>query len=216
MTISKSMFSTGSCLTRFVRGFALLFAFVLATITHAATDIVTAARKQIGVTVMYDPAYARLSFPRGDVPRERGVCTDVIVRALRDARGLDLQAEVNADMRAHRDAYPRKWAATINSTDANIDHRRVPNLMKYFERRGFVKPLAAGTLQYQAGDIVAWNLGRGLTRIGIVSDRKSITGTPLIVHNISRGVMEENMLTDYAVIGHYRLPRTIAPRRSTR
>jgi uncharacterized protein len=176
-------------------------------------DLVSAARKQIGVTVLYDPAYVRIAFPGGDVARERGVCTDVIVRALRDARGFDLQAEINADMRENRAAYPRKWAASMNLADANIDHRRVPNQTKYFERRGFAKPVVAGIAQYQAGDIVAWNLGRGQTHIGIVTDRKSITGTPLVIHNIGRGTLEENILTDYEVIGHFRLPKTLAPRR---
>jgi uncharacterized protein len=192
----------------------LWIGFIAPSCAFATThDVVTAARKQIGVTVLYDPAYVRIAFPGGDVARERGVCTDVIVRALRDARGFDLQDEIHADMRSNRAAYPRKWAATINSTDANIDHRRVPNQMKYFERRGFAKPLVPGVAQYRAGDIVAWNLGRGQTHIGIVTDRKSMTGTPLVIHNIGRGTLEENILTDYEVIGHYRLPATLAVRR---
>jgi uncharacterized protein len=187
----------------------------IAQTASAAIDIVVAARKQIGVTVVYDPAYAQLAFPGGDIASSRGVCTDVIVRALRSARNFDLQAEVNADMRANRRAYPKKWSATREKTDSNIDHRRVPNVTKYFERRGFSRPLTAGTSQYRPGDIVVWNLGRGLTHIGIVSDKFSSPGTPLIIHNISRGVREEDMINDYEIIGHYRLPAKLAPRRSS-
>jgi uncharacterized protein len=193
---------------RFTAILSLIFVWSVgvAQTAWAASDIVSAARKQIGVTVVYDPAYAQLAFPGGDIVPSRGVCTDVIVRALRSAHGFDLQAEVNADMRANRSAYPKKWSATRDKTDANIDHRRVPNLMKYFERRGFSKPVAKGVAQYQAGDIVAWNLGRGLTHIGIVSDKVSASGTPLIIHNINRGAREEDMINDYEIIGHYRLP----------
>jgi uncharacterized protein len=194
---------------RFTAILSLIFTWSMgvAQTALAASDIVSAARKQIGVTVIYDPGHANLSFPGGDVARERGVCTDVIVRALRDARGFDLQAEINADMRGNRSAYPRKWAASMNHADSNIDHRRVPNQMKYFERRGFAKPIATGVAQYQAGDIVAWNLGRGQTHIGIVTESKSPAGTPLVIHNIGRGTLEENMLNDYEVIGQYRLPQ---------
>jgi uncharacterized protein len=180
---------------------------VIATVAQANMDIVSAARKQIGVTTIYDPAYVQIAFPNGDVARERGVCTDVIVRALRDARGVDLQAAINTDMRTHRSAYPRKWAATMNSTDANIDHRRVPNMTTYFKRRGYSLPIKQGTSHYAPGDIVAWHLGRGQTHIGIVTDNKAITGTPLVVHNIAHGTLEENMLNDYEIIGHYRLPK---------
>jgi uncharacterized protein len=198
----------------FVAVLSLLFVWSIGVTqtAWAANEIVTAARKQIGVTVIYDPAYVQLGFPGGDVTASRGVCTDVIVRALRSAYGFDLQAEVNADMRANRSAYPKKWSATREKTDANIDHRRVPNLMKYFERRGFAKPVAKGVAQYQAGDIVAWSLGRGLTHIGIVSDKVSATGVPLIIHNINRGVREEDMINDFEIIGHYRLPAKLLPR----
>src|SRR5262249_24783704 len=95
-------------------------------------DIVMAARSQVGITVHYDPAYRRIGYPNGDVAPERGVCTDVIVRALRRARGLDLQRAVHEDMAAHASAYPRRWGS--GGLDTNIDHRRVPNLMMYFKR----------------------------------------------------------------------------------
>jgi uncharacterized protein len=200
---------------RFTVILSLIFAWSIGIVQTAwgASDIVSAARKQVGVTVFYDPAYVQLAFPGGDIASSRGVCTDVIVRALRSAYGFDLQAEVNADMRSNRSAYPKKWMATREKTDANIDHRRVPNLMKYFERRGFSKPVIKGMTHYHAGDIVAWNLGRGLTHIGIVSDKVSVSGTPLIIHNISRGVREEDMIKDYEIIGHYRLPTKLTPRK---
>lgn len=141
--------------------------------------------------------------------RARGVCTDVIIRALRDARGLDLQQEVHVDMAKNLASYPKNWG-TKQKLDSNIDHRRVPNLMVYFARRKLsVSGVANGvgsTQKYLAGDIVAWNLGRGLQHIGIVTDKKTIAGTPLVVHNIGRGALEEDILNEYKIIGHYRFP----------
>jgi uncharacterized protein YijF (DUF1287 family) len=166
-------------------------------------DIVAAARTQVGVTVHYDPAYRRLNYPNGDIAPERGVCTDVIIRALRNARGLDLQRAVHEDMAAHASAYPRRWGN--RAPDTNIDHRRVPNLMTYFKRRGFAQPVSAAARDYLAGDIVAWDLGGGTLHIGIVSDARADDGTPLVVHNIGAGAREENILFKYRVIGHYRL-----------
>src|SRR5690606_18547582 len=124
----------------------------------------------------YDPAYRQLSYPGGDVPQATGVCTDVVIRALRK-QGLDLQQLVHEDMRAHFSAYPRNWG--LSRPDRNIDHRRVPNLMTYFARRGFSRPPSDDPMDYRAGDIVAWDLGNGLTHIGILSDRSSAAGTPL-------------------------------------
>jgi uncharacterized protein YijF (DUF1287 family) len=166
-------------------------------------DIVAAARGQVGVTVHYDPAYRRIGYPDGDVAPERGVCTDVIVRALRRARGIDLQRAVHEDMAAHAAAYPRRWGNA--ALDTNIDHRRVPNLMAFFTRRGFEQRVSDSPRDYLPGDIVAWNLGGGTLHIGIVSDARADDGTPLVVHNIGAGAREENMLFNFRVIGHYRL-----------
>jgi uncharacterized protein YijF (DUF1287 family) len=168
-------------------------------------DLVTAARKQVGVTVVYDGGYRALRYPGGDVPIERGVCTDVIVRALRAARGLDLQQRVHEDMSAHFREYPsqRRWG--LKAPDANIDHRRVPNLMTWFRRAGYERPIGAESRDYLPGDVVAWNLGGNITHIGIVSDRRAVTGVPLVIHNIGAGAREEDMLFRYAIIGHYRL-----------
>ncbi|RRU03355.1 DUF1287 domain-containing protein [Stenotrophomonas sp. 278] len=168
----------------------------------ASPPLVTAARAQIGRTVLYDPAYVVLAYPGGDVPEDRGVCTDVIVRALRE-QGLDLQQRVHEDMRADFGSYPAQWGLT--RPDRNIDHRRVPNLMRWFERQGWEQPASVKASDFAAGDIVAWKLsGSGLLHVGIVSDRRASDGTPLILHNIARGTREENLLFAHTIIGHYR------------
>ncbi len=164
-----------------------------------ATALIAAARRQIGVTLHYDPAYSRLSFPGGDVPRVRGVCTDVIIRAYRDAFALDLQALVNADMKRAFGAYPKRWG--LRSTDRNIDHRRVPNLQTFFARHGARVPLAT---VWRPGDIVTCLVGGTLPHIGIVSDGRSTTGRLLVIHNIGRGTQEEDILAAFALTGHYR------------
>jgi uncharacterized protein len=180
-------------------------------VAHAdSADIVTAARRQIGVTVHYDPAYRKLTFPGGDVPRERGVCTDVVVRALRVARSIDLQARVNAELRANWDAYPHPARWRLSKPDPNIDHRRVPNLMKYFERAGHAQPVTRAPGDYLPGDIVAWDLGRGILHIGIVGDVTSEDGARYVIHNIGAGAREENILFRHRIIGHYRLPASVA------
>lgn len=181
--------------------------FVLAGTARAGNeDIVLAARRQVGVTIHYDPAYRRLDYPVGDLPADRGVCTDVIVRALRVARGQDLQRDVHEDIGAHFEAYPnrRRWGAS--RPDPNIDHRRVPNLMTFFRRAGHSVTVTRVAGDYLPGDVVAWDLGRGVLHIGIVSDRASVAGTPFVVHNIGAGAREEDILFRYAVVGHYRLP----------
>jgi uncharacterized protein YijF (DUF1287 family) len=175
------------------------------------TDLVWAARAQIGVTLVYDGSYRPLRYPGGDLPLERGVCTDVIVRALRSARSLDLQQKLHEDMRAHWDTYPhpRRWH--LGKPDANIDHRRVPNLMTYFSRAGYSQPLTRMAADYLPGDIVAWDLGRGILHVGIVGDRNAATGVPLVIHNIGAGAREEDILFRFSVIGHYRLPPNRVP-----
>lgn len=166
-----------------------------------ADKLVLDARKQVGVTLSYDPVYRRLSYPGGDVSQTTGVCTDVVIRALRQ-QGLDLQEAVHRDMRAHFALYPKHWG--LSRPDSNIDHRRVPNLMTWFKRQGWSQPASREVSAYRAGDIVTWDLGRGLTHIGIVSDRQSSAGVPLILHNIGRGTQEEDLLFAYTITGHYR------------
>lgn len=151
--------------------------------------------------VIYDPAYFKLKYPNGDVPADRGVCTDVIVRAYRKL-DTDLQKEVHEDMKLNFNEYPNHWGLT--RTDRNIDHRRVPNLITFFSRFGTVKSLSNKAEDYLPGDIVCWNLGGGTTHIGIVVNRKSADGKRnLIVHNIGGGQVVADCLFDYRIIGHY-------------
>ena len=166
-----------------------------------ATQLLAAARKQVGVTLHYDPAYTAIAFPGGDVPREKGVCTDVIIRAYRDALGLDLQALVNADMRAAFNAYPRNWG--LAAPDRNIDHRRVANLRTWFARHHAVLPIPRDASGWQAGDIFTSILDKTATHIGFVSDRPG-AGGPLIIHNIGSGAREEDALLDGPITGRYR------------
>ncbi len=155
--------------------------------------------------VAYDPSYFSIGYPNGDVPKGKGVCTDVVIRAYRKL-GVDLQKEVHEDMKAFFDEYPKFWG--LSRTDKNIDHRRVPNLMKFFERHGEVKPLSNKALDYAPGDIVAWNLGGGTTHIGIVVDKKSADNERyLISHNIGNGQELSDCLFSYKIIGHYSFKR---------
>ncbi|PKM26000.1 MAG: DUF1287 domain-containing protein [Gammaproteobacteria bacterium HGW-Gammaproteobacteria-13] len=185
----------------------LLFALSILLSAQAwalqADALVTAAREQVGVTLSYDPAYRRLSYPNGDVPLNTGVCTDVIIRALRQ-QGLDLQQAVHQDMRANFRLYPKNWG--LSRPDSNIDHRRVPNLMTWFKRQGWALSLGQDAERYRPGDIVTWDLGDGLTHIGIISDRQAGSGVPLVLHNIGRGTQEEDILFSFKITGHYRIP----------
>lgn len=152
--------------------------------------------------VTYDPSYFSIPYPNGDVPASKGVCTDVVIRAYRKL-GIDLQKEVHEDMKGHFSVYPKIWG--LQSTDKNIDHRRVPNLMTFFERKGVVMPTTTNPQNYAPGDVVCWNLGGAVTHIGIVSRKKSLDGSRfLIIHNIGGGQVLEDMLFDYKIIGHYR------------
>ena len=165
----------------------------------SASQLVRDARSQIGKTLMYDPAYTALKYPMGDVPIVKGVCTDVVIRALRH-QGIDLQQRIHEDMKKNFKLYPQKWG--LKGPDKNIDHRRVPNIATYLKRQGY----EVKNGEYQAGDIVTWDLVRGLVHIGIVSDKHSfINKTPLIIHNIGRGTQEENILHRFKITGHYRL-----------
>ena len=155
--------------------------------------------------VIYDPAYFTIKYPNGDVPKGSGVCTDVVIRAYRKL-GIDLQKEVHLDMKANFNIYPKNWG--LKHTDKNIDHRRVPNLMVFFKRFGKEKPITNNSYDYKAGDIVCWNLGGGITHIGIVVNKKSADGNRnMIVHNIGNGQVMEDMLFDYKIIGHYTYPK---------
>ena len=171
-----------------------------------AIKLIEAATAQVGVTVIYDPSYTQLGFPNGDVPRERGVCTDVIVRAYRDALGIDLQSLVHADMRAAFSAYPKTWG--LSRPDRNIDHRRVPNLETFLERQGAAVPVSDVADDYLPGDLVTQRLPGGLPHIGIVSDARSRFGgtRPMMIHNIGAGARVEDVLFGFRIVGHFRFP----------
>ena len=167
------------------------------------TRLVAAAESQIGVTVLYDPAYVRIAYPGGDVPAGRGVCTDVVVRAYRDGLGVDLQQQVHEDMTANFPAYPRAWG--LKRPDANIDHRRVPNLQTFFRRKGAARPVSEVAAQYRSGDLVTMMLPGNLPHIAVVSATMNGEGSrPLLVHNIGAGTRRQDVLFTFPVTGHYR------------
>lgn len=151
--------------------------------------------------VIYDPTYFVISYPNGDVPAGKGVCTDVVIRSYRKLN-IDLQKEVHEDMEKHFDLYPKQWG--LKKTDTNIDHRRVLNLMKFFSRFGIVKPITLNSVDYVPGDIVCWNLSAAITHIGIVVNKKSADDSHfLVVHNIGNGQELSDCLFSFKIIGHY-------------
>jgi uncharacterized protein YijF (DUF1287 family) len=168
-------------------------------------QIARAARGQIGKTLRYDPAYRALKYPDGDVPIEAGVCTDVVVRALRTSLGLDLQRLVHEDMKRHFSLYPQNWG--LKRPDRNIDHRRVPNLQTYFRRSGWEVPVSKKPQDYQPGDLVTCIVPPNLPHIMIVSDRSGEARRPLVIHNIGGGTQEEDRLFEFKITGHYRVAR---------
>jgi uncharacterized protein YijF (DUF1287 family) len=170
---------------------------------EALKKMLASAAEQTKLTKIYDPAYVVLDYPNGDVPVERGVCTDVLIRAMR-ASGIDLQKEVHEDMAAHFSLYPAKWG--LAQADPNIDHRRVPNLQTFFTRKGKSLPVTAKAEDYKPGDFVSWDLdGKGMSHIGIVSNLWSEKNKRyLIIHNIGGGTQAEDRLFDWKVTGHYR------------
>jgi len=167
-------------------------------------ELSTAAISIINPDIIYDPAYFSIQYPNGDISIDRGVCTDVVIRAYRKL-GIDLQKEVHEDMASAFEQYPKNWG--LESTDKNIDHRRVPNLMTFFARKGLVKPLSNNPSDYVSGDVVCWNLGGGITHIGILISKKSIDNQRfMVVHNIGGGQVVEDILFNYKIIGHYSYP----------
>lgn len=184
--------------------------------TPAPHPLVTAAREQVGKTVLYDPKYETMAYPNGDVPQERGVCTDVVIRAFRTALGQDLQKLVHEDMAAHFALYPREWG--LSKTDRNIDHRRVQNLQTYFQRMGYAlaapkkttpaqAAVAAAAADFRPGDLVTCTVPPNQQHIMVVSDRVTSAGLPLVIHNIGQGAREENRLLEFSLTGHYRIAR---------
>ena len=179
--------------------------FLLIILAHGQTTFLRAlADSSLALTkqhVTYDPAYFELAYPNGDVPSDKGVCTDLVIRAYRKL-GIDLQKKVHEDMAANFEEYPKSWGLT--HPDKNIDHRRVPNLICFFKRHGIEKPITNNAKDYLPGEIVCWNLGRGITHIGIVANKKSNDGIRnQIIHNIGNGQVMEDCLFNFKIIGHY-------------
>ena len=184
----------------------ILFTFIISVFISAQESdfykkLSNAAIELTKDKVVYDPRYYTIPYPNGDVPANKGVCTDVIIRAYRKL-GIDLQKKIHEDMKANFSKYPKKWG--MKSTDKNIDHRRVPNQATFFSRFGSVKKISDKAEDYIVGDIVTWDLGGGITHIGIVTDRMSADKKrPLIVHNIGQGQVLQDCLFSYKVTGHY-------------
>jgi len=172
-----------------------------------AVNFVEAARLQIGKTVLYDSRYRLLDYPNGDLPVDRGVCTDVIIRAMRDAFNLDLQKLVHEDMKMNFSEYPHQWG--LESPDKNIDHRRVPNLQTFFKRRGWSLNISDDPEGYRPGDIVTCIVPPHRPHIMIVSNKKGSDGIPFVIHNIGAGVQEEDRLFEFELTGHYRISRAL-------
>ncbi len=193
--------------------FLLILAFFLPFSTEARAKLTVSQKEFLNKLsaaaiyrtkqkVTYDPSYVVIKYPGGDVPSDRGVCTDVIIRAYRKL-GIDLQEEVHKDIKANFNLYPNTWG--LAGPDKNIDHRRVPNLMTFFSRKGEKLPITKNPTDYLPGEIVAWDLGNGLTHIGIVVDKQNSDKThPMIVHNIGAGPIAEDVLFHWKIIGHYR------------
>ena len=168
--------------------------------------LVETAQARTLLDIRYDPQYVSLSYPGGDVDPSTGVCTDVVIRTFRDALRFDFQKAVHEDMKANFSKYPKIWGH--KGADKNIDHRRVPNLETYLTRKGASLPITKNAADYRPGDIVSWRLGGRLPHIGIISDKKSSWGTPLVIHNVGQGVVEDDLLFNTDIEGHFRfLPR---------
>jgi len=169
-----------------------------------------AAKQRTKHLVIYDGSYKPISYPGGDVSKNKGVCTDVLIRSYRQF-GVDLQQLVHEDMREHFSIYPKRWG--LKGPDTNIDHRRVPNLETFFRRHGQSLPLSDKASDFKPGDIVSWRLSGGQPHIGIVSSKRTRDGSRnLIIHNIGWGPKEEDRLFAYEMTGHFRyLPAVSAP-----
>lgn len=185
-----------------LRRYLLVLVAISCSTTSAETPaLVSAAREQTLHAVTYDGTYTRIVYPMGDVPNDRGVCSDVVIRAY-SSIGIDLQVLVHEDMVANFARYPALWR--LRKPDTNIDHRRVPNLQRFFVRAG-ARIAESSERNYNPGDLVTWMLPGNLPHIGIVSDRRAANSDrPLIIHNIGAGPKEEDMLYSYPITGHYR------------
>ena len=135
---------------------------------------------------------------------EFGACTDEEIRSYH-AVGVDLQKEVHEGVEKSFSAYPRRWRWLTSHPDTDIDHRRVPNLMIFFSRKGETLPITEQAKDYLPGDLVTWDLGGGVPHIGIVVEETSAErNRHLIVHHIGRGPKREDVLFQGRITGHFR------------
>lgn len=174
-------------------------------ISEIVAKIVEGARLEAKNKTLYHNSYIRIPYPMGDVPSRIGVCTDVIIRAFRHA-GIDLQELIHKDMASNFNKYPQLWG--LKGPDTNIDHRRTPNQMTFFRRKGLSLTLDVNsdTLKdWRPGDIVYWRLPNGLLHCGILTDKRNSQGIPYVVHNLGVST-EEDCLTTWEIIGHFRYP----------
>ena len=184
---------------------ALLLALAAPGLADPGAAILAGARRQVEEAAVYTVGYFALAYPGGDLPRSQGVCTDVVVRALRDA-GHDLQVLIHEDMKADFGAYPANWGLT--RPDPNIDHRRVPNQVRFLQRHGQTLPTSLQErvrVSWRPGDLVYWKLPSGLDHAGVVTDRTGPSGLPMVIHNLG-ATAEEDVLGEWKVTGHYRYP----------
>jgi uncharacterized protein len=208
--VFRARFSLALLFLTIVLGFAAKARFIQARHPSESNQqeflekLSTAAIERTHHIVRYDPKYVRIPYPGGDVPADTGVCSDEVIRAYR-ALGIDLQKEVHEDIAANFSAYPNQRRWMLVHPDSNIDHRRVPNLMVFFSRKGTSLPVAMRAEGYEPGELVTWDLGGGVPHIGIVVDRKSASsGKYMVVHNIGAGPKMEDVLFSWKITGHYR------------
>ena len=208
--MSRARLSPALVFLTITLGFAVEACFIQASQLSESNQQVlleklsSAAIERTHHIVRYDPKYVRIPYPGGDVPADTGVCSDEVIRAYR-AMGVDLQKEVHEDIAANFSAYPNQRRWMLAHPDSNIDHRRVPNLMVFFSRKGTTLPISTRAEDYAPGELVTWDLGGGVPHIGIVVERKSAqSGRYMVVHNIGEGPKMEDVLFSWRITGHYR------------
>ena len=175
---------------------------LIAVTTTPAEKILQGAKDQLKEPAKYDSSYRSIGYPGGDVPKDRGVCTDVLIRAFRNA-GFDLQVLIHEDMGEVR------YEGSGGKRDRNIDHRRVRNQVQFFKRHALSLTLKTdkdSKKAWKPGDVVCWKLDSGLDHTGVISDKKNSHGLPYVIHNI-RQTAEEDVLTKWKIVGHYRYPK---------
>ncbi|MBW5406854.1 DUF1287 domain-containing protein [Morganella morganii] len=188
----------------YIAGIWIVLLFTATIPAGYSAETLSQAAQQLDRLVLYDPSYEKIAYPGGDVSPRKGVCSDVVIRSYRKI-GIDLQKEVHEDIKTVFPLYPARklWGQT--RADTNIDHRRVPNLMVFFSRKGETKPVTQNAADYVAGDIVTWQLDNGRPHIGIVIGKFAPrSGNPLIMHNIGGGQVSEDVLFSWKITGHYR------------